>query len=126
MCWPKIQKITQSGVPDYANSYGEVQTGSGPDFPNVNYGVKFLKFDSDLVRGSATFRILHTPLGWGGVVTRLLVSGSNVPTFFGIWYPMGKTVTLCPKTPQKSMVFIPPAELLLPKAENFWTFFIVL
>ena len=41
-------------MPDYANSYGEVQTGSGPDFPNVNYGVKFLKFDSDLVRGSAT------------------------------------------------------------------------
>ena len=32
--------ITQSRVPDYANSYGEVQTGSGPDFPNVNYGVK--------------------------------------------------------------------------------------
>ena len=43
----KIPKITQSGVPNYANSYREVQKGSGPDFPNVNYGVKFLKFDSE-------------------------------------------------------------------------------
>ena len=32
------------------NSYRDAQKRSGPDFPNVNYGVKFLKFDSDLVR----------------------------------------------------------------------------
>ena len=79
-------KITQSGVPDYANtsnSYGEVQTGSGPDFPNVNYGVKF-QFDSDLVRGSATFRILHTPpLGWGGGHE---IVGIWVKCFNFFWY----------------------------------------
>ena len=28
------------------------------------------------------------PPGGGGVVPRLLVSGSNVSTFIGIWYPM--------------------------------------
>ena len=28
------------GGTGYANSYGEVQTRSGSDFPNVNYGVK--------------------------------------------------------------------------------------
>ena len=29
------------------NSYRDAQKRSGPDFPNVNYGVKFLKFDSE-------------------------------------------------------------------------------
>ena len=76
-------------MPDYANSYGEVQTGSGPDFPNVNYGVKFLKFDSDLVRGSATFRILHTPpLGWGGG-HEIVGIWVKCPNFFWYLVPYG-------------------------------------
>ena len=34
------------------NSYRDAQKRSGPDFPNVNYGVKFLKFDSDFGKGA--------------------------------------------------------------------------
>ena len=82
------------GYPGYANSsYREVQKGSGPDFPNVNYGVKFLKFDSDLVRGSATFRILHTPpLGWGGG-HEIVGIWVKCPNFYWYLVPYGLDTT---------------------------------
>ena len=80
------------GGTGYANSYGEVQTGSGPDFPNVNYGVKFLKFDSDLVRGSATFRILHTPPGVGGGGHEIVGIWVKCPNFFWYLVPYGYNI----------------------------------